>query len=178
MTEKEKTLELVIDHFITTAEKMSKSKDQMVMISASQGHWAAIETAGLGAHVSTIDRTVREYLKDSKDWLFGHDKFKLAVSMTLKGASKEVAEEVLAVAVKHYSWIWPVELLTAYIGRRTTAREVFAMVEAERKNTATLSEESHKNLIRFARKYVSDNEVRRIEQILDEKTTEFNSHSD
>ena len=84
----------------------------------------------------------------------------------------------MAVAVKHYSWIWPVELLTAYIGRRTTAREVFAMVEAERTNTATLSEESHKNLIRFARKYVSDNEVRRIEQILDEKTTEFNSHLD
>ena len=52
------------------------------------------------------------------------------------------------------------------------------MVETERTNTATLSEESHKNLIRFARKYVSDNELRRIEQILDEKTTEFNSHLD
>jgi|SRR3989344_1265368 len=178
MTEKEKTLDMVIKNFIAKAKEMAKSKDSHVMVNANQGHWAAIEVAGWGAAQETIDWAVLDYLKSSKHWFFGHDKFKLAIVMTLKGASKEVAEEVLAVAVKHYSWIWPVELLTAYIGRRTTAREVFAMVEAERKNTATLSEESHKNLIRFARKYVSDNEVRRIEQILDEKTTEFNSHSD
>jgi len=178
MTEKEKTLEMVIKHFMAKAEEMSKSKDQMKMVHASQGHWAAIEVAGLGAHVSTIDWTVREYLKKSKNWLFGHDDFSLAIAMTLKGASDEVAEEVLAVAVKYYSWIWPVEQLTEYLGRKPTEEEIFFMVEAERAQTATLSESHHERLAEFAGKYLSTGKVRLIKNILDAKTREFHSHSD
>ena len=178
MTEKEKTLELVIKYFMATAEKMSKSKDQTVMVSASQGHWAAIETASLGAHVSTIDWAVWEYLKDSKDRLFGYKKFSLAVAMTLKGASKEVAEEVMAVAVKHYSWIWPVEQLTYYLRRKPTEEEILSLVEVERANTATLSKDHHKKLVQFAIRYLSGDKALRIKIILDGKTREFDSHSD
>lgn len=163
MTEKEKTLELVIKHF---------------MVRASQEHWAAIEVAGLGAHVSTIDRAVREHLKKSKDRLFGHDDLKRAIAMTLKGASKEVAEEVLAVAVKHYSWIWPVEKLTEYLCRKPTEEEIFSLVEAERTYTAVLAKDYHDQLVKFAGKYLSCGKVRKIKEILDGKTREFNSHSD
>ena len=178
MKEKEKTLEMVIKHFIATAREMAKSKDQTAMVHAGQGHWAAIEVAGLGAHVSTIDWAVREYLKKSEYRLFGCDDFKLAVAMTLKGASDEVAEEVLAVAVKHYSWIWPVEQLTEYLCRKPTEEEIFSLVEAERTHTATLSESHHEELIKFASKYLPTGKVRLIKKTFDEKTREFHSHLD
>lgn len=59
MTEKEKTLEMVIQNFIAKAKEAAKSKDPMVMVSASQGHWVAIEVAGWGAGMETIDWAVR-----------------------------------------------------------------------------------------------------------------------
>lgn len=97
--------------------------------------------------------------------------------MTLKGASSEVAEEVLAVAVKYCSSIWMVEQLTDYIGRKPTEEEVFSLVEAERADTAVLAEDHHKKLIKFADKYLSCGKVIKIAQILDGETHEFNSHS-
>lgn len=178
MTEKEKTLELMIKHFMAKAEEMRKSKDQMVMVNASQGHWAAIEVAGLGAATETIDWAVKEYLKKSKHWLFGHDDFSLAIAMTLKGASKEVAEEMMVVAVKYYSWIWPLEKLTAYLEREPTEEEIFSIVEVERAHTAVLAEDYHKKLVQFAGKHLPSDKVRRIKDVLREKTREFNSHSD
>lgn len=178
MTEKEKTLDMVIRNFITRAREMAKSKDQLVMVNAGQGHWAAIEAAGWGAATETIDWAVRQYLKNSENWLFGHEDFQLAIAMTLKGASHKVAEEVLAVAVKCYSWIWPVEQLTDYIGREPTEKEIFSLLEAELANTACLSTSHHEKLVGFAKRYLKDEKVRRIRISLAGKIDEFYSHSD
>lgn len=178
MTEKQKTLDMVIRNFIAKAKEMAKSKDQLVMVNANQGHWAAIEAAGWGAAQETIDWATRQYLKNSKNWLFGHDDFNLAIAMTLKGASNKVAEEVLAIAVNYYSWIWPVDKLTAYLGRDPKEEEIFGLVQAEVAHTAMLSEDHHKKLIKFAEKYLSSQKVQEVRYLLEGKTKEFNSHLD
>ena len=178
MTEKEKTLELVMKHFMATGEKMSQSKNEMEISHANQWHYAACEVAGLGAAVSTIDWAVGEYLKKSQNSIFGSHDFKLALVMVLQGASDEVAEEVVEVAVKYHSHIWALEKLMEYLRRKPTEEEIFSLVEVERANTATLSESHHKKLIEFAGKHLPVGKVRLIKNILDEKIREFNSHSD
>lgn len=178
MTEKEKTLDLVVKHFVEKGWKAGRSKDQFEMVNANQWHAAALETVRLGAALDTIHWTVREYLGRSKSRFFGSDNFHRAVYMALEGASKEVTEDVLAVAVKYYSWIWPVEKLTAYLGRKPTEEEIFSLIEVERKDLAVFSEKHHKELVQFAKKYLPSGKVEKIEGILEAKTTEFNSHSD
>lgn len=98
--------------------------------------------------------------------------------MALKGASNKVTEEVMAVAVKYYSWIWPVEQLTEYLCRHPKEEEIFGIVRTEVASTASLSEDYHKNLIEFAGRYLPTGKVRLVKNMLDGKTREFNSHSD
>lgn len=177
MTEKEKMLELVIKFFMEKAERMWKSKNEMEVVHASQWHGAAIDSAGLGAFTGTIDWAARKYLENSASRLFGHDNFSLAVAMILQGASKEVAEEAVKVAISYHG-IRSFENLITYIGRPPKEEEFISLVKAEVDYTATISETYHDLLIEFAKKHFDSGKVKEVKEMLAEKTREFNRHSD
>ncbi|MBI4158013.1 MAG: hypothetical protein HY505_00090 [Candidatus Yanofskybacteria bacterium] len=188
MTEKERILAEVMEHFMNKADEwrkvdLVKGDFESVQKFVSAGQWdaAAVEVAGLGASQGTIDKVVERYLKQIKHPLFHHDFMHKAVHMAKVGASPKVIEEILRFMLKHYCHSWTInylEELTALVSRKPTREEIFVLAQLERKNEATWDETLHRELVALANKYLLGQDVERVKGMIKEKIREWESHAD
>lgn len=176
MIEKQKTLALVMDHFMNKAEEYRKSKDRQKIVDAINWDFAAIEVAGLGATSDVVGKAVAEYVNHIKTPFLQFDYLHSAIQMAKKGAPIEAVEDLIKFLVKHYCWIWALKDLTTLAGRKPTREEIFALVKIERSNQVSLSESLHQELIRFAGEHLSHHDVEEVKRILRDKITEWRSH--
>lgn len=178
MTEKQKTLAFVMEHFMYKAKELRKSRYPQDIILAERCDSAAIEVASLGVAQETTGEAVVEYLKRVKIPSLHFGYFNSAILMAKNGASAEVVEKLISFLIKNYCWVWALRDLTALVGRKPTKEEIFAIVQLEIGDMSTLSESLHKDLVSLAKEHLSHSEVERVKSILREKTKEFRSSAD
>ena len=178
MTEKERVLAMVMEHFMDKAEKYRKSQDPQKIIGYLQWYAAAIETAGLGAGMKTIDKNVKRLMGSIK-WPFLHfEYFNHAVTMAKQGASSGVVAGLLKFGLKHYCYIWALEDLTSLLNRNPTREEILALVRLEQKNQSSWTESLHRELVVLAKKHLSYEDVEKVQEMLQDKIREWRSHVD
>lgn len=178
MTEKQKTVAFVMEHFMNKAKEIRKSRDPQDIILAERCDSAAIEVASLGVTQEIIGEAVVGYLKRVKIPFLHFGYFQSAILMAKNGAPAEVVEKLISFLIKNYCWVWALKDLTALAGRKPTKEEIFAIIQLEVGDDATLSESLHKDLISLAKEHLSHSEVEHIKSILGEKTKEFRSLAD